>query len=136
MQRNYVLNVFGNGYLIIEELSVQWMPSAAKIPAEENPKVVYPVWLVDSLGIRAAIFVRCPICKSPLGISPADASEQKDWNKADPSLCTMLGCQKCSGVWMITENKAYHLQMLPVPSTAHIPRPLTMPQVSKEGGMA
>lgn len=110
-----MVNVMGGNYIIIGEMAVQWMPSAAKIPVEEDPpKAVYPVWLMDSLGIRAAIFVRCPTCQSPLGISPNDAAEQVNWNKEDPEINSILGCGRCSNMWMITAGRAYHLQLLPV----------------------
>lgn len=119
-----MLSVFGTSYLVIGEMPVEWMPSALKIPAEEAPKAVYPVWLMDSLGIRAAIFVRCPNCKSPLGISPADGDEQQNWNKDNPTLRTIVGCARCSNMWMLTPDRAYHLQILPVPPTSRVPRPL------------
>ena len=122
-----MLNVFGSNYLIVSEMNVQWMPSATAIPADgKPPKAVYSVWLMDALGIRAAVFVRCPNCQSPLGLSPTDATEQKNWNKKEPEVNNIFGCAKCSAVWMLTMNKVYHLMVTPAPQE-RTPRPLVMP---------
>ncbi len=108
------------------------MPSAARIPADEDPpKAVYPVWLMDSLGVRAAVFIRCPTCQMPLGLSPGDATEQKQWNKKEPVLSSMLGCVKCANVWMITNNKAYHLMAVAASPVERIPRTFTLPMGGK-----
>lgn len=128
-----MLNVFGSNYLIISEMNVRWLPSATAIPAEEPPKAVYSVWLMDALGIRAAVFLRCPTCQSPLGLSPSDATEQQEWNKKEPEINNIFGCAKCSNVWMLTMNKVYHLMVTPVPPQARTSRLLTMPP---KGGMA
>ncbi len=127
-----MLNVFGSNYMVVGEMNVKWLPSATVIPADEKPTAVYPVWLLDSLGIRAAVFVRCPTCQNPLGFSPSDAAEQKDWNKKEPEMSNIIGCAKCSNLWMITNDKAYHLMVLPA-QRERIPRILTMPL---KGGMA
>ena len=123
-----MLSVFGNSYLVVSEVDVQWMPSAAAIPVDEKPpKALYTVWLTDSLGIRAAVFLRCPTCQSTLGLSPGDAQEQGEWNKKEPEISNIFGCVKCSNVWMLTLNKAYHLLIVPVQSQERTPRILTMP---------
>lgn len=127
-----MLSVFGSNYLIVDEKDVQWLPSATIIPVEEEPRAVHPVWLMDSLGIRAAVFVRCPTCQNPLGFSPSDATEQKEWNKKEPELNNILGCAKCSNLWMITTGRAYHLMVLPA-QKERTPRILAMPP---KGGMA
>ena len=122
-----MLSVFGSNYLVIDELAVEWLPSATKIPVEEDtPKAVYPVWLMDSLGIRAAVFVRCPTCQQPLGVQPGDAAEQAAWNKKEPKVNSILGCAKCANLWMITKDRAYHLMVLPV-QQSRIPHILTIP---------
>ncbi len=127
-----MLSVMGGNYLIVGEKEVQWMPSATKIPDEKEPKAVHPVWLMDSLGIRAAVFVRCPTCQNPLGFSPSDATEQKEWNQKEPELTNIVGCARCSNLWMLTNDKAYHLMVLP-PQSEHTPRILTAPP---KGGKA
>ncbi len=122
-----------NNYIIIGERAVQWMPSAAKIPVEEGPpKAVYPVWLMDSLGIRAAVFIRCPTCQMPLGLSPGNDTEQQEWNKQEPVLNSMLGCVKCANIWMITNHTAYHLMAIATPVAERIPRVLVLPREGNE----
>ena len=123
-----------NNYLIIGERAVQWVPSVSRIPDEEDPpKAVYPVWLMDSLGVRAAVVIRCPTCQMPLGLSPGDAAEQKEWNKKEPVLNSMLGCVKCANIWMITNSKAYHLMAISTPPVERLPRIFAFPM---EGGKA
>ncbi len=127
-----MLQVPVNNYIIIGERAVQWLPSVANIPAEEDPpKAVYPVWLMDSIGIRAAVFIRCPTCQMPLGLSPGDITEQKEWNKKEPTLNSMLGCVKCSNIWMITNSTAYHLMAITTPTTERLPRRLVLPTGGK-----
>ena len=121
-----MLSVMGGSYLIISELAVQWLPSALNIPMDEDPpKAVYPVWLMDALGVRAAFFVRCPTCKTPMGITPSDLVEQKNWNAEKPNLTNILACSTCAGLWMITADRAYQLQVLPAQSVGA--RPVSMP---------
>jgi len=85
---------------------------------------MYPVWLMDSFGIRAAIFLRCPACNKPMSLFPGTKGEQKEWNAEEPELTTMTGCDNCNGLFFLTLDKAYALAALPPPKPRmKVPRP-------------
>lgn len=108
-----MVTIPGNGYAIIAELPVHWVDSAARIPAKKSPPSIYPVWLTDSLGTRAAVFTRCPICDTSLAITPSTASEQSEWNKEPPEVYMVMGCTHCSSTFLVREEIAYCLIALP-----------------------
>lgn len=113
------MQILGGSYLIIAELPVYWLSSAAQIPRPQQDvkPAMYPVWLMDSLGVRASVFVRCPACDAPLGLSPSSMSEQEGWNKDTPEVYMMMGCSRCYGAYLIEETRAYCLSLLPVQTT-------------------
>ena len=113
------MQILGSSYLIVAELPVHWLPSASQIPRPEQgaKAALYPVWLMDSLGVRASVFVRCPACDTPLGLSPGSMREQEGWNKDTPEVYMMMGCSICSGTYLIEETRAYCLSLLPAQTT-------------------
>lgn len=112
------MQILGNSYLIIAELPVHWLPSATQIPRpDKGDAAMYPVWLMDSLGVRASVFVRCPACDAPMGLHPSTMSEQQGWNKETPEVRLMMGCSRCSGTYMIDDTVAYCLSLLPPQKT-------------------
>jgi len=109
------VHLLGNSYIVIAELQVHWLSSAAKIP---RPKVgakaaAYPVWLMDGLGTRAHVFMRCPACDAPMGVGPSSAVEQAGWNRNPPDISLIVGCTHCPGTFMIEEETAYCLSLTP-----------------------
>ncbi|KKL12912.1 hypothetical protein LCGC14_2531030 [marine sediment metagenome] len=119
------MQILGNSYLILAELPVQWVPSASQIPRPQQgaEPAMYPVWLMDSLGVRASVFVSCPICDAPLGLSPGSIHEQEGWNKVPPEVYMMVGCSRCSGSYLIEDTRAYCLSLLPAQTTrSSVPR--------------
>ena len=106
----------GSGYVVVAELPVHWLPSASQIPKPQKgaEAALYPIWLMDAMGVRAYIFVRCPACDAPLNLSPSSMNEQRGWNESPPDIQLMLGCAGCSGTYMVDEEKAYCLSLLPI----------------------
>ncbi len=118
------MQTLGNGYIVVAELPVTWLPAASQIPPE-GKAAMYPVWLMDSTGTRAAVFMRCPACDTPLGISPGSAGEQKSWNRDVPDVHMMLGCGNCPALYLLRNEVAYCLSMLPPQQEKRtVPRPL------------
>lgn len=120
-----MLEALGSGYLILAEFPVKWVPSAAQIPADPPELTMYPVWMMDGAGTRAAIFLRCPACLKIMGLAPGNAKEQEQWNSAEVEVSTMAACEKCKATYMITTNKAFLLSLLPPQKVVGCPRPWT-----------
>lgn len=117
------MQILGGSYLIVAEIPVQWLQSASQKTRTTTP-VVHPVWLMDSMGIRAAIYMRCPACNKSINLFPSSATEQKEWNSEEPYVNTMLGCSNCEGLFMLTTDTAYALSLLPPqPDGSTVPRP-------------
>ncbi|KKM62169.1 hypothetical protein LCGC14_1524410 [marine sediment metagenome] len=131
------MQVLGNSYLIIAEIPVHWMASASRIPKQQEDKLaLYPVWLMDSLGTRAAIFVRCPACNASMGLFPSTAAEQQQWNIKEPEISLMMGCANCPGTYRLTNDTLYALSVLPPQKTHTLPRPLTFGVADGNQGMS
>lgn len=107
-----------NGFIVIKTEPVHWRNSATE-PAAPN-EVFSPVWLTDALGIRAAIFLRCPQCRSPLGVNPATRADQDDWQKQPPELNAFIPCLHCSSLMLMTNTEGHFLMAIPAD-----PRPAT-----------
>ncbi|KKK56751.1 hypothetical protein LCGC14_3061390 [marine sediment metagenome] len=109
------MRFLGNSYVVLAELPVHWLPSASQIPKlqEGADAAIYPVWLMDATGVRAHIFMRCPACDAPLNLSPSSMREQRGWNESPPDIQLITGCLRCSGTYMIDEEKAYCLSLTP-----------------------
>jgi len=109
------MRVLGNSYVVLAELPVHWLASASQIPKPQEgaDAAVYPVWLMDATGVRAHIFMRCPACDAPLNLSPSSMSEQNGWNESPPNIQLVMGCARCSGTYMIEEETAYCLSLMP-----------------------
>ena len=109
------MRFLGNSYVVLAELPVHWLPSASQIPKPRDgaDAAVYPVWLMDSTGVRAHIFMRCPACDAPLNLSPSSMREQNGWNESPPDIQLVTACGRCSGTYMIDEEKAYCLSLMP-----------------------
>lgn len=112
-----------NGFLIVQTERVNWRESATQPSATDTP--FNPVWLTDALGIRAAIFLRCPKCRSPLGISPATQADQDAWQKQPPELNALIPCPHCSSLLLMTNTQGHFLAVLPAQHPPSGVMPLT-----------
>jgi len=126
------VKLLGSSYVVLAEIPVRWLQSASQIPKPQAgaEAAMYPVWLMDGTGTRAHIFVRCPTCDAPLGLSPSSMGEQRGWNETPADVQLIVGCPRCSGTYMIEEEKAYCLSMIatPVPRTTNPRLEVAKPQ--------
>ena len=113
------MRILGNSYIVVAELPVHWLQSASNIPRPQvgAEAAIYPVWLMDGLGTRAHVFMRCPSCDSPMGLGPDSSGEQEGWNRNPPDISLIIGCIRCDGAFMIEQEKAYCLSLTPSQTT-------------------